>query len=535
MVHANITSNNIAQNPTSPGGAPPATTTSGIRVEGCNLTELACNSVTSTYSNTIAGSYGIQVNQSSNSAIMCNATFNHHRGVFFGGVNCVGTVFQGNTMSNNDVGLMLNSEARIGQQPLGGTPPFHGNLWLGTFSSGFGAVMLNTSPGAINANLFTTKQGIPEHNPIMPGAAPNAFGVDNSGWFDFVPFGASFSCAVNVTCEATASEGDDGDAMRAMIANDSTLTSDYLAESKAQAKTFLYADLKNDTMPITDVDLQNFIATNTNNTIGYLYNAKLFLEQQAVIDDNTKLLLSAYQNLIITLSDSLIYYDNLVATNSTALLIAQRNNIAAQINNTINTVDSIITIVKLNETQNRNDAEQINDNVVATEVNEMNEKIINAARIDYESNGITAIISNYNDILSVATQCPYAGGKAVYISRNLIAQVNDSMLYDDADVCLQMGIYRQALKDNSNKIINYFEIIPNPANEKASIVIKNNFDGFCKIIIYDNINRIVTEAIFDCIKKRYDINTSSFPQGVYQIVIEINGHTSYNNKLTIVR
>ena len=48
-------------------------------------------------------------------------------------------------------------------------------------------------------------------------------------------------------------------------------------------------------------------------------------------------------------------------------------------------------------------------------------------------------MNNYQQILSIAEQCPYSGGVAVYIARSLIALFNDSIIYDDENNCLQQG------------------------------------------------------------------------------------------------
>ena len=72
--------------------------------------------------------------------------------------------------------------------------------------------------------------------------------------------------------------------------------------------------------------------------------------------------------------------------------------------------------------------------------------------------------------ISIAQQCPSSGGEAVFRARNIIRKVNDSIIYDDAGVCAQMGIYRkkQNIVDESD-LVSYI-LIPNPAQHQTQLI-----------------------------------------------------------------
>ena len=122
---------------------------------------------------------------------------------------------------------------------------------------------------------------------------------------------------------------------------------------------------------------------------------------------------------------------------------------------------------------------------------------------------------NYSGIIAIASQCPYVGGKAVERARTYIALINDSISYDDANICLQSGVYRFA-NDSTEKITSSdIKIIPNPANDKVTVQLTGIDDGICKIQIRNVLNEIVYDDVFDCKNQKHIINVSNLSQGVY--------------------
>ena len=114
-------------------------------------------------------------------------------------------------------------------------------------------------------------------------------------------------------------------------------------------------------------------------------------------------------------------------------------------NNFLNQTINNITIQReatLND--NLNEAELQNEYVVNGELPEINTAYINEIEIEYleRGNDIQYLIDNYSGILAIASQCPFAGGSAVERARSYVALINDSVYYDDLNICLQSGIYR---------------------------------------------------------------------------------------------
>jgi hypothetical protein len=131
-------------------------------------------------------------------------------------------------------------------------------------------------------------------------------------------------------------------------------------------------------------------------------------------------------------------------------------------------------------------------------------------------------------------QCPDAGGPAVFTARSLIGLLNDTIIYDDDNICLQAGYYRQQRNVENSKLPDV-EVIPNPASETVNFVLKNSTEGVCRILLMNSIGKTIFEGSFNCSLKSYSLDISHFAAGIYHAEIEISNSVYKNAKLVIVR
>src|SRR5437773_1574911 len=68
---------------------------------------------------------------------------------------------------------------------------------------------------------------------------------------------------------------------------------------------------------------------------------------------------------------------------------------------------------------------------------------VNQKILQYYAGGVDALAPDYAQLLQVAMQCPDEGGPAVFNARALLGLLDDHIIYDDENVCLQAGYYRQ--------------------------------------------------------------------------------------------
>ncbi|MEZ5068735.1 MAG: hypothetical protein R2847_09700 [Bacteroidia bacterium] len=87
-------------------------------------------------------------------------------------------------------------------------------------------------------------------------------------------------------------------------------------------------------------------------------------------------------------------------------------------------------------------------------------------------------------MLNIAEQCPYSGGKAVYMARGLVALFNDTIMYEDESNCLLQNMRLQNVQpDIERKYGNKNNA--NQANTFADVELNSSYEGICRIIITD--------------------------------------------------
>lgn len=141
-------------------------------------------------------------------------------------------------------------------------------------------------------------------------------------------------------------------------------------------------------------------------------------------------------------------------------------------------------------------------------------------------------MNNYQQILSIAEQCPYYGGEAVYRARAILELVNDSLTYNDDVNCLLYGIYRTGVTD-SNLTSEKIEINPNPANTFVKIKVSCLENEVFITKITNAVGQEVLETVLQCNKENI-ISTANLQQGIYTVTIKTNTKIQ-SFKLSIIR
>ncbi|MEP7170119.1 MAG: T9SS type A sorting domain-containing protein [Bacteroidota bacterium] len=318
-----------------------------------------------------------------------------------------------------------------------------------------------------------------------------------------------------------------------MIANGSTLTSDFIPESKIIAKQYLYDELKPDSMLLSsDTVFQNFVSANETEAIGYLHDTKMNLKDAAGFDPVFAQTISYYNSLIKIQADSINYIDSLFASNQTTNYSLLRQQKIDSINVYQLIIEDSLNSRKSISAAKISNAESKNNLVLANDLPNDNQKVINQKEILLRRSGIDTLMQAYSEILSIAQECPYAGGSAVYRARAIIEMMNIEMDYDDDAVCSEIGIYRQSKnEDETPQIL----IIPNPANDKIEIILKGKYEGLCCITVSDALGKSQIEKTFNCIDKSYILNVKRLSPAAYFVHVKVNDNSEAYGKIIIVR
>lgn len=500
----------------------------GIYITGCDSAVVSCNTLTSTYITSSAYAYGIYANQSSNSDIHCNILNDQYRGILFNGSNCIGTNLRGNEMQDHYIGLYLYSSAVIDTQRHAG------NHWTGSYVSTYGAVNYNAAlPGDVFKNLFVVNSGggssLFPSTPIGTGSWP-----DNTGWFSLIASGTTFSCSDS--CTNVARMGGGSEELRMLIAKDSTITSDFIPESKILAKQYLYHQLASDTsLLFSDPEFGDFKSENQFTSIGYLHKAKEALVKSTDTDSSISLDISVADSLKFFYGKQIFEIDNLFASDSTLNLSSTRDSLIQEINQQVLVIETLIEQQHDSMIVNTNIAEINNNLVVPTGIPDANEKFINSIILKYKRGGVVSIATNYSEILDLAFQCPTSGGKSVFIARIFVSLFNDSIYYDDENVCAALGYFRNHKPVQSINTIADFIISPNPANDYVDITLVNNTKGVQYLNFFNSKGSLVNSVLInnESSTSRFDI--SKLNPGVYSL--KLNGSDNFKSpkKLIILR
>ena len=504
-------------------------TINGISLTGCDSSTVSCNNVIGRYPAVSYQNRGIYGSMNQKCYISCNTTDSLYKGVHFSSSN-IATKFRGNEMKKHYIGLYLDNTAVIDTQTHAG------NMWTGTYNSTYGAWNENDSSfTSLRQSLFIVDPTLGSvYNPNIPlGINPGE--PNDQGWFE-PGVGMKFECIGLLQCEDINPIDHKGSGdLKEAIATDEVLTTDYIEESKIIAKIFLYEEVKKDSAEYSSNSvLMQFINDNTSGPLGKLSNTKQYMKEAFSIASLTELLLKEKDSLLNIHLNNVLSLDSLVAADSSITNILIRETEIDEIDILKQEVNNIIELSK--DTQKLYLAKAVNESIQSNEIPEYNLKQVNSINLLYQkTNSKDSISGYYAALLSIAEQCPQSGGIAVYNARSLVAFFNNTIFYDDDNVCLQQGYYRLSNELKNNKILKESALIPNPASKYADVVLNKTFEGICRIKITDIYSKMIFEKSFDCSKNYYRINTSGFLNGMYYVQIIINDNAQNVVKLIIVK
>jgi len=249
-----------------------------------------------------------------------------------------------------------------------------------------------------------------------------------------------------------------------------------------------------------------------------------------------------YSNvMLLKEKDSLIniHLSNVYLLDSIAAADSSINNINARQQEVDESVllqqQKAVAIAQSINMQKADDAKVINNTIFSNRLPEENIKEVNVIKIMLDKYGVDSVATDFATLLSIAQQCPQSGGVAVYQARSLVALFDDTIVYDDDNVCLQQGYYRIANETKSINTEKEADLIPNPANNYADVILNKSIEGICRIKITDMYSKIIFEQSFDCHEKQFRINTTDVLNGMYNVQITINDNAQTIVKLIIAK
>jgi len=139
--------------------------------------------------------------------------------------------------------------------------------------------------------------------------------------------------------------------------------------------------------------------------------------------------------------------------------------------------------------------------------------------------------SQIETIETIAHQCPYKGGTAVYHARAIVWGYNPAMIFDNDDLCNDGAYFRNGIMPS-----NYaFYVAPNPTNENEIF--------YYQLQDYDNVNlqivdvngKVLSSVDLDTKKAQANLDVVNFANGIYTIKILARGSLIGRTKLVIIK
>ena len=137
-------------------------------------------------------------------------------------------------------------------------------------------------------------------------------------------------------------------------------------------------------------------------------------------------------------------------------------------------------------------------------------------------------------VQTIAQQCPYAGGPAVYMARAIYHDINDEWEYDDISSCLAQGIFRTA---QSVEPLEMKKLVlkPNPASDKVEIQFNPEKNVEYGLEIFDNTGRYIKKITLPSDQPSYILNISELYSGLYVVKLKANNSVIDRTKLLIIK
>ena len=185
---------------------------------------------------------------------------------------------------------------------------------------------------------------------------------------------------------------------------------------------------------------------------------------------------------------------------------------------------------------NFNAASAINSNITPANVLEQNQQTVNelilksAIQPDYIYTSIDSSM-----LMSIATQCPLAGGNAVYQARNLLMSIASNVI-EFEDNCIdgnsRMEIVDNAATNKDNTFV--YKLYPNPNDGNMIFEYSLQHESTGILILYEITGRVINKYnLIEGQNSQLKISEAALLNGIYFYSVVVDGKVLSNSKFVI--
>lgn len=462
--------------------------------------------------------YGFYTSMTQKFHYECNYVTNARDEFYFLGDCSSSNGFMGNTMEAASAfahsGLSLSGPPGIGIQSDAG------NMWLGNFNYGSNAAgVYSPSPiSNLNTRFFANN-----FTPYTPTIYNTYISFTSSSIPPWDCSGISQRPAIvapTISDEVSQMIQDinDGEVDENDAAAWETMKSLYEQILSDSTTSAAYQQVMNfyDSLSYTPLADLNEVQTELN-------------QQEQVVLDNWNLVQQNIDvmraNLAIAYAnDSTLRTDTLLTETEKDNLVNSSGTLRSNMRALMHINDSLMEVNRHIDKIDLDGIVQFNSEIDVSHQYEVNERLVNDIYLNTVAQGVTVFTPMQEAVLlQVAMQCPFYGGTAVYSARGLYSLVNDSLVIDDDDVCVQYQLRSKHTAHNSTPGKFSLVVFPNPAADEITLKYYKEKEPAVIFELYDAMGEKVFSKIIEN-KDSYGeltINVSTLTPGIY--------HYAFNN------
>ncbi len=504
----------------------------GVFASGCNFPTVSCNTITgggNAY-DTSSTQSAIANEMCNTPTINCNVIDKTNNGIYIISVINNKAIIEGNEFNDHSVAFRYSPSAVTNELNK------FGNKWNNQLPQNNGWLAWNENPNQIPNS--------PIYNHVGPGTNvyPNSLYQKPQDWFR-PDTGVNFQCVIPSTynyCSqfSTDCNGDCATEFDRLIAEDSIQNDPYTDETRWMLKKALFEKLANNPSLLSSSLMANFYNQTSNTLIAALQAIDLNQQSLFVIDTITAGGFNQNDSILQLLMDTL---------NSELILLQvaiDNSSDTVSINATIESIRQVLWMItsandslsKQIEDDRSTQVDSIKaDNAALNPITniESNEKQVNDIYLSTIAKGIykfTAV--QESTLVCIAKQCPMAGGNAVFRARALLTLINNTIYYDDKDLCNRVGL---TLRKAATKPFEpSAKLYPNPTNESATLIYKIDSDCKAQFLLFNSLGQQVLNLNLNTDNEKLAFSTSQMLQGIYHYVILCNGTRIDNGKFVVI-
>ncbi|MBL0072637.1 MAG: T9SS type A sorting domain-containing protein [Bacteroidetes bacterium] len=508
----------------------------GIIVSGSNKTEISCNVVDG--SNNLNAS----VHQSaitnvlgSDPIISCNVVDKTMNGIRMVGDAGLNVTIQGNEFNNHNRGLFYN-------QGITNSQDWKGNLWPVTpVNLNWGAFSDNPIIASFSPYSYDNSNP-PSGLSFEPTTSSlNPVGFEPPNWFqpgiDYT--NETFYCLVNNHhyCDQFPPCPDCpiDIVIHERIARDSIENTPYTAETLWRLKRELYRNLLSDSTLLANSLFENFynemevsVAAQLEQLTGEQY--EMMQLDQSVINNLNQNRNSLDVQMALLAEQMELYRHALESAVDPSVYLLAIQGIRQNMESILNYNRNVFSIADSSLVLTTDNIRFVNESIYSSETIEVNEQVVNEIFLSVIGQeqfqlGDDAI----NQLEGIAAQCPLAGGNAVFKARAILSLLNDELVYDDINICLQAGIIlRQIPKKPTARLY------PNPANNSVTLVYELPEVSTAEFLLFNSVGMLQLKQQMKIDITQMSFSTEQLAPGVYHYQVNTSSDFQLNGKLVII-